>query len=80
MKKRKGEAKEERRGESNNGEDDDHRNFQNIILIIFLYFYFNIKRTPGFIPIWARFAPTTCLPLVIFEQIKPFFGVEGSGE
>ena len=34
----------------------------------------------GFIPIWARFAPTTCLQLVIFEQIKPIFGVEGSGE
>lgn len=34
----------------------------------------------GFIPIWARFAPTTTLQLVIFEQIKPFFGVEGNGE
>jgi hypothetical protein len=34
----------------------------------------------GFIPIWARFAPTTCLQLVIFEQIKPILGVEGSGE
>jgi len=34
----------------------------------------------GFIPIWARFAPTTCLQLVIFEQIKPIFGVEGNGE
>jgi len=34
----------------------------------------------GFIPIWARFAPTTCLQLVIFEQVKPFFGVEGSSE
>jgi hypothetical protein len=32
----------------------------------------------GFIPIWARFAPTTCLQLVIFEQLKPIFGVEGS--
>jgi hypothetical protein len=30
----------------------------------------------GFIPIWARFAPTTCLQLVIFEQIKPIFGVK----
>lgn len=29
----------------------------------------------GFIPIWARFAPTTCLQLVIFEQLKPIFGV-----
>ena len=34
----------------------------------------------GFIPIWARFAPTTCLQLVIFEQIKPIIGVEGNGE
>jgi len=34
----------------------------------------------GFIPIWARFAPTTCLQLVIFEQLKPIFGVEGGGE
>ena len=30
----------------------------------------------GFIPIWARFAPTTCLQLVIFEQMKPIFGVK----
>mmetsp|Transcript_16811 Transcript_16811/g.37309 ORF Transcript_16811/g.37309 Transcript_16811/m.37309 type:complete len:285 (+) Transcript_16811:90-944(+) len=29
----------------------------------------------GFIPIWSRFAPTTCLQLVIFEQLKPVFGV-----
>lgn len=29
----------------------------------------------GFIPIWSRFAPTTCLQLVIFEQIKPIFGI-----
>jgi hypothetical protein len=34
----------------------------------------------GFIPIWARFAPTTTLQLVIFEQIKPIFGVQGNGE
>ena len=34
----------------------------------------------GFIPIWARFAPTTCLQLVIFEQIKHILGVEGNGE
>jgi len=34
----------------------------------------------GFFPIWARFAPTTTLQLVIFEQFKPIFGVEGSGE
>ena len=31
----------------------------------------------GFIPIWARFAPTTCLQLVIFEQVKPMFGISG---
>jgi hypothetical protein len=30
----------------------------------------------GFIPIWARFAPTTTLQLVIFEQLKPIFGVK----
>lgn len=34
----------------------------------------------GFVPIWARFAPTTCLQLVIFEQIKPIIGVEKMGE
>lgn len=34
----------------------------------------------GFVPIWARFAPATCLQLVIFEQIKPIFGVEKMGE
>jgi hypothetical protein len=34
----------------------------------------------GFIPIWGRFAPTTTLQLVIFEQIKPFFGVTGGAE
>jgi len=34
----------------------------------------------GFIPIWARFAPTTCLQLIIFERVKPIFGVEGNGE
>jgi len=34
----------------------------------------------GFIPIWARFAPTTCLQLLVFEQLKPIFGVEGNGE
>jgi hypothetical protein len=33
----------------------------------------------GFIPIWSRFAPTTCLQLVIFEQLKPIFRVTGSG-
>lgn len=34
----------------------------------------------GFIPIWSRFAPTTCLQLVIFEQIKPILGVEKMSE
>ena len=29
----------------------------------------------GFVPIWARFAPTTCLQLIIFEQVKPLFGI-----
>jgi hypothetical protein len=29
----------------------------------------------GFVPIWARFAPTTCLQLIIFEQVKPLLGV-----
>lgn len=32
----------------------------------------------GFIPVWARFAPTTTLQLVIFEQLKPLFGAKGS--
>lgn len=31
----------------------------------------------GFIPVWARFAPTTTLQLVLFEILKPIFGVEG---
>ncbi len=30
----------------------------------------------GFMPIWARFAPTTTLQLVIFETIKPMFGLK----
>jgi hypothetical protein len=30
----------------------------------------------GFVPIWMRFAPTTTFQLVIFEQIKPFFGLK----
>lgn len=34
----------------------------------------------GFVPIWGRFAPTTTLQLVIFEQVKPFFGVTGSSD
>ena len=29
----------------------------------------------GFIPVWARFAPTTTIQLVLFEQLKPLFGV-----
>ena len=33
----------------------------------------------GFFPIWARFAPTTCLQLVFFEQLAPLFGVTGGG-
>ena len=32
----------------------------------------------GFIPIWSRFAPTTTLQLVMFEQMKPLFGVVSS--
>ena len=31
----------------------------------------------GFLPIWARFAPTTTLQLVIFGQIKNYFNLEG---
>eukprot|EP01032_Pedospumella_encystans_P011472 gene11472-13333_t len=30
----------------------------------------------GFIPIWSRFAPTTVLQMVLFEQLKPIFGVK----
>ena len=30
----------------------------------------------GFIPIWRRFTPTTCLQLVPFEQLKTIFGIE----
>lgn len=30
----------------------------------------------GFIPIWTRFAPTTCLQLIIFEQVKPLLGLK----
>ena len=29
----------------------------------------------GFIPIWMRFAPTTCLQLIIFEQVKQLFNI-----
>ena len=31
----------------------------------------------GFLPIWSRFAPTTCIQLIIFDQLKriPFFAM-----
>lgn len=29
----------------------------------------------GFIPIWSRFAPTTCLQLIIFEQLRKVMGM-----
>lgn len=29
----------------------------------------------GFIPIWSRFAPTTCLQLVIFERLRGLLGM-----
>jgi hypothetical protein len=31
----------------------------------------------GFIPIWSRFAPTTCLQLIIFEQLRKLSGMKG---
>lgn len=31
----------------------------------------------GFIPIWSRFAPTTCLQLIIFEQLRKAMGMKG---
>merc|ERR1719326_2422087 len=31
----------------------------------------------GFIPIWSRFAPTTCLQLIIFEQLRGIMGMGG---
>lgn len=31
----------------------------------------------GFIPIWSRFAPTTCLQLIIFEQLRGVMGMKG---
>mmetsp|Transcript_5663 Transcript_5663/g.8963 ORF Transcript_5663/g.8963 Transcript_5663/m.8963 type:complete len:295 (-) Transcript_5663:82-966(-) len=31
----------------------------------------------GFMPIWGRFAPTTCLQLVIFEQLRKVVGLGG---
>jgi len=30
----------------------------------------------GFIPIWSRFAPTTTLQLIIFEQLRSFMGMK----
>jgi len=30
----------------------------------------------GFIPIWSRFAPTTCLQLIIFEQLRGIVGLK----
>jgi Mitochondrial carrier protein len=30
----------------------------------------------GFMPIWSRFAPTTTLQLVIFEQLRSLFGMK----
>jgi len=30
----------------------------------------------GFIPVWARFAPSTTFQLVIFEIVKPMFGIK----
>lgn len=29
----------------------------------------------GFIPIWSRFAPTTCIQLIIFEQLRKVSGM-----
>lgn len=31
----------------------------------------------GFIPIWMRFAPTTCLQLIIFENLRKMAGMKG---
>lgn len=31
----------------------------------------------GFVPIWMRFAPTTCLQLIIFEQLQGAMGMKG---
>jgi len=31
----------------------------------------------GFIPIWSRFAPTTCLQLIIYEQLRTALGMGG---
>lgn len=30
----------------------------------------------GFFPIWSRFAPTTCLQLIIFEQLRAVMGMK----
>ena len=29
----------------------------------------------GFIPLWSRFAPTTCLQLIIFERLRIAWGM-----
>jgi len=34
----------------------------------------------GFMPIWARFAPTTSTQLVIFGIIKDYFDIQGGGD
>jgi len=31
----------------------------------------------GFIPIWSRFAPTTCIQLIIYEQLRTVMGMGG---
>jgi hypothetical protein len=31
----------------------------------------------GFLPIWSRFAPTTCIQLIIFEQLRKVSGMGG---
>tara|TARA_B110000285_G_C15037849_1_gene570288 strand:- start:215 stop:859 length:645 start_codon:yes stop_codon:yes gene_type:complete len=31
----------------------------------------------GFLPIWGRFAPTTCLQLIIYEQLRQAMGMGG---
>ena len=31
----------------------------------------------GFIPIWSRFGPTTCLQLIFFEQFRKMSGLGG---
>ena len=31
----------------------------------------------GFIPVWGRFAPTTCIQLIVWERLRYLFGMEG---